>query len=458
MSTTTVPGKQAKVQELLRILNEDLNGKSISDDRRSEVLGHLKVYGRDPRGAEGIYSNTGIVTLCSYAFAGHPPEVSREALRCIANALLLQPRLRTVFVDLGHTISTAGIYQQQNDDDEFLGARILFLLTYGTKADFKNLLAAHDLAQSIEKHLSRHSATGARAKEAVNPMENMAMSESLKLVFNLADHYSSEMASLSLAVPAICTTLLHTPIQPSPLEAPLSLMINALAILDLSTLSTSAANDISQEQYADLVPKLVEILDKTVKTYSPVQLDTQAIPLVTVLRKIYGIAAANIKSQMQKVLLPDDTERDLPLGQSSTLPSHLLRLTTAPGLSNLPEAISAFMFQMSDEDASKFIKNIGYGYAAGYLMTHDIPVPESVTNGTTDDKNEVPINPVTGQRLDKEVVPDLPEMTQAEKEREAERLFVLFERLKATGVVDVKNPVQKAMEEGRFEEVDSDPD
>ncbi len=40
-------------------------------------------------------------------------------------------------------------------------------------------------------------------------------------------------------------------------------------------------------------------------------------------------------------------------------------------------------------------------------------------------------------------------MTEEEKEREAERLFVLFERLKATGVVDVKNPVER-----RFEEVD----
>ena len=48
-------------------------------------------------------------------------------------------------------------------------------------------------------------------------------------------------------------------------------------------------------------------------------------------------------------------------------------------------------------------------------------------------------------------------MTTEEAEREAERLFVLFERLNATGVVNVKNPVQQAMEEGRFEELsDSD--
>ncbi len=51
---------------------------------------------------------------------------------------------------------------------------------------------------------------------------------------------------------------------------------------------------------------------------------------------------------------------------------------------------------------------------------------------------------------------DGPEMTEEEKEREAERLFVLFERLKKTGVVDVVNPVEQAMREGRFEELPDD--
>jgi len=49
-------------------------------------------------------------------------------------------------------------------------------------------------------------------------------------------------------------------------------------------------------------------------------------------------------------------------------------------------------------------------------------------------------------------------MTPEEKEREAERLFVLFERLKATGVVDVRNPVEEALREGRIQEVSDDED
>jgi hypothetical protein len=63
---------------------------------------------------------------------------------------------------------------------------------------------------------------------------------------------------------------------------------------------------------------------------------------------------------------------------------------------------------------------------------------------------------------------DIPKITDEEKEHEAERLFILFERsvstsgplflltvsrLKRTGV-DVENPVGQAVQSGRFEELD----
>ena len=49
-------------------------------------------------------------------------------------------------------------------------------------------------------------------------------------------------------------------------------------------------------------------------------------------------------------------------------------------------------------------------------------------------------------------------MTDEEKEREAEKLFVLFERLNKTGVVSVENPLRTAVQEGRFEELPDDED
>ena len=33
------------------------------------------------------------------------------------------------------------------------------------------------------------------------------------------------------------------------------------------------------------------------------------------------------------------------------------------------------LFELSNSSAEEFIQNIGYGYASGFLLTHNIPVP-----------------------------------------------------------------------------------
>lgn len=177
-------------------------------------------------------------------------------------------------------------------------------------------------------------------------------------------------------------------------------------------------------------------------------------------------------------LVLHDRERDKPLGRGDSISARLLNLTTAALAPKARVLAGHLLYQLSDSDASKFITNAGYGFASGFLVSNGIPVPQEAL-----DKNAkldgTPINPVTGQTLEAEERDQTPlaEMTDEMKEREAERLFVLFERyvlidvgtpevsaddpcrLKKTGIVDVKNPVQVAMEEGRFQELpDSDSD
>ena len=95
------------------------------------------------------------------------------------------------------------------------------------------------------------------------------------------------------------------------------------------------------------------------------------------------------------------------------------------------------LFELSDQDAATFVRNVGYGFASGFLLTHHLPVPRigSVASSEGGDRGAMvtsvdgqEINPVTGQRRDMEPVDHRPAMTDEEKEREAERLFVLFER------------------------------
>ncbi|KAL9111733.1 MAG: hypothetical protein Q9187_007874, partial [Circinaria calcarea] len=174
-------------------------------------------------------------------------------------------------------------------------------------------------------------------------------------------------------------------------------------------------------------------------------LEQLANPLLSLLRKIYDFAPENIKTHMRGLLLPSDDERTQPLGKSNTLSAYLLRFSTSPAAPNLRETISNLLFELSNRDATSFVRNVGYGFASGFLMTHDLPVPENAleawstdshsSQGQVEDPGEkvtnvngVEINPITGQRRDMEPAGLEMEMTDEEKEREAERLFVLFER------------------------------
>lgn len=122
-------------------------------------------------------------------------------------------------------------------------------------------------------------------------------------------------------------------------------------------------------------------------------------------------------------------ERKQPLGKGTTLAARLLQLSSSASAPNTREHISWLLFTLSDQNAEQFILNIGYGYASGFLLTHNIPLPAS-SDMPSASASSRPINPITGQTLDYE--PTLTDpfagMSQEEKEREAERLFVLFER------------------------------
>ena len=124
-------------------------------------------------------------------------------------------------------------------------------------------------------------------------------------------------------------------------------------------------------------------------------------------------------------------------------------MTTTPNLI-LRDTIAILYFDMSDFDPNTLIDNIGYGFAAGFLSTlplHGASLPSLSATHT---------NPITGQFIAaEEEARNLQgksetEMTDEEKEREAERLFVLFDRLNKTGVIKVKNPAREVQEVGRM--------
>jgi Guanine nucleotide exchange factor synembryn len=98
---------------------------------------------------------------------------------------------------------------------------------------------------------------------------------------------------------------------------------------------------------------------------------------------------------------------------------------------------------------SQLSAQIGYGNAAGYLFNKNIlsaPPPKAGDASGSDSAFGEGVNPITGAK-ERKVDPG-PEMTDEEKEREAEKLFVLFDRLEKTGMV--QNPIRKAIQEGKL--------
>ncbi len=462
----TDKAKLNDVQHLLASLKDDLTSSNLTQKQRREALEQLKVYGRDPKDAAPIFSEEGIEILAKHGLTEKSSPSSLEALRCLANALLLVPETRQILVDLGCAGSAAERLKVQDSDNEFLISRILFLMTYDTKLNFDPLFDDHDLGGSISSHIARHTKQFSQAdnklKSELSSVDQAALSESLKLQFNLTTYYPQHIPTFDPCIDNTLHILNHIAIPDPPLQPPITYVINALVNLNLqddhqsdSTCSLHTTTTI-----------LVTILSLSLRIYKPSSLEVDAIPILTLLRKIYATTSSPAQKQyMQSLLLPQQSDRDLPLGQTDTLPSMLLRLSTSPAATNLRESISGLLFELSGQDATTFVRNVGYGYAAGFLLSHGIAVPESTMKAQRyagqggevageEEADEELVNPITGQKLSKEraaTVDTGPEMSEEEKEREAEKLFVLFERLKATGVVSVENPVREAVEKGRID-------
>ncbi|KAF3038224.1 hypothetical protein E8E11_000953 [Didymella keratinophila] len=462
------------VTKILTNLKVDLDTPKLSSQQQKQQLEQLKVYGRDPTNADPIFTQDGLRTLGRYAFTEKDVLVSQEALRCVANALLLQPKARQMLVDLGHGPDAAERFKSDSIDDEFLLSRILFLTTYGAALDYNELVNEHDLAESInaalQRHADRYTEPRQRTKEHTAPMDLMALSETLKLLFNITHFHPDLSQHFTSSIPHIFKVLLRRDAPTKPLDAPVSFLINALLNLVREEGTGGASQPHDPDLHAALFPStetsinvthLINILDTAISSYPASELDATISPLLTLLRRIYEVAPSDVQETMQSKLLPSDNDRAQPLGKTSSLPSRLLQLSTSAQTPALRDSISAFHFELSSKSPTQYVQNVGYGYASGFLLSKNIPMPDPAladagvaSNG---EGSSMPVNPITGQRLDKEERVEMPEMTQEEKEREAERLFVLFERLKKTGVVDVKNPVEEAYRSGRIEEMsDSD--
>lgn len=356
--------------------------------------------------------------------------------------MLLKEDTRQTFVDLGCAEKASNKLKNDNRDDEFLLSRILLLTTYGTDVQLEKLIDEHHLAEHICTNISRHAkqyVTEQKKPKQVDPMEDMALGESLKLLFNLAHFCPQRIGKFSPALPHILTILDKRPFSPTkPLDPPFSSLVNSILNIPLEQ-EENIAVLFPQDSPNIYVDRLIDILDKSTKAYSDDDLDAMVSPVTTLIQRVYGVASTAVQKHMQELLLPTVDDRKQPLGRGESLSARLMRISANIATPKIQELAGSLLFELSGKNAKTFVENIGYGYASGFLVRHKIPLPENALKAQNDANGEASgsaagqqtwkaVNPITGQTLESEPVVDLPEMTDEEKEREAERLFVLFER------------------------------
>ncbi|ODQ67977.1 hypothetical protein NADFUDRAFT_81086 [Nadsonia fulvescens var. elongata DSM 6958] len=172
-------------------------------------------------------------------------------------------------------------------------------------------------------------------------------------------------------------------------------------------------------------------------------------------------------SLVASLILPSKEDRKEALGladlaSAKTLSSKLLCLLVDPFFSKSKDVMYELYWLISDKKTDVLIKNIGFGLASYYLLKKNIDISENWKQNleafeTTDSASGSRIDPVTGieesNNIKNSARDSLPPMTDEENEREAERLFVLFERIKANGVINIENPIAKAFQDTKLQEM-----
>lgn len=378
----------------------------------------------------------GISMLLKYAFHNSCQETSLAALRVLANSMLLKTETRQMVVDQGYAAKACQHLDTDSWDNEFLISRIIFLTTYGTSVDLRALIKEHKLAEGINATLARHAELlSKKTTTPTPPMEGMALTETLKLVFNITHYCKDEAAAFNPSIPHIIALFWRQDIPDSdPLDPPFGPLVNSLLNMDLKADESMPAL-FPNDDPAKVCSRLISLLEKAMKTCSSTKLDSTVTALVSILAKAYEVAPETARERMRRDLLPTTEDRKAVLGKGQTLAARLLQNSTNPMAPSFRVAISHLLFDMSDKDASKFVENVGYGFASGFLFQNNVPIPASAQRAFSAQDTtgaEKPVNPITGQFLEKEKHARETPMTEEEKEREAERLFVLFERFVPT--------------------------
>ncbi|KAJ1918833.1 hypothetical protein H4219_002372 [Mycoemilia scoparia] len=284
-------------------------------------------------------------------------------------------------------------------------------------------------------------------------------------------HHFVELIDASLQV----ILLLQTPNQEPEIPATqaLNVLLNA-PISNPSSVKTLWIPISDKWSIADHFSGLVKAIAMPIKfneKYKTMELEkdkqTKFMPVFLILAHWVSESEETRKYLLPKLLGNDDGDKNILPENSKSLCGQLLRIIRSPLPSEFSNAVSDLVFCLCEQDPKIMINRFGYGNVAGYFVRRHIAIDSTFlqeASGKNASKSkhgpaQPTINPFTGRPFVAEkstsANDDLPDMTEEEKEREAERLFVLFDRLNRTGIIKVKNPIEEAYKSGKMKDMGS---
>jgi len=299
----------------------------------------------------------------------------------------------------------------------------------------------------------------------------------------IGDFWNSRLDGL--LPPLLRTFFTLPPTLPGPISAPLTHVIHALITIPItpslrsiwfSTKNSAGRRSLSRSPSPSppsvhVIQRALDLLEVSFSHYFPgdidpdnqevrercrqeagdMTLDDLLTPLLVLISKLC-IADEISRAHVRQWLVPENLDRSAALEARSDLLGRCLRLLGSVHHSRLKDAVGEMLFAMSDSNASTLSTLVGYGNVAGFLFHKGIlnaPAADaSASNVGLTTSSGAPINPITGTTFEP---PAPPEMSDEEREREMEKLFVLFDRLERTGAIPPsQNPMRRAVQEANF--------
>ncbi|XP_049916408.1 synembryn-A [Epinephelus moara] len=294
------------------------------------------------------------------------------------------------------------------------------------------------------------------AAPPISPDTSQCIVEILKILFNITysthrQEPSEDDAALYrhlVAILRLC--LMRKCLLPDDTDALQGHTVNLLSALPLQCLDVllmvPLAPDSKQCQGVnmDCVHTLVMFMEKRLELGE--KMKEKLTPILNLLTESCR-AHRETRHYIRKHILPPLRDLSHRPEEGSTVKSRLIRLMTHLD-TDLKYCAADLIFVLCKENVSRFVKYTGYGNAAGLLATRgllggQVPRPvssdaqySSDSDSDTEEYRQVKdrINPVTG-RVEAEQPDPMEGMTEEEKEEEARRLIMLFNKLSRDSII-----------------------